>query len=333
VLLLLTILLVLVAAVTLLIGIFSDQLTLIYVSIASSILAALVLTALSQISKRGSQAAVPEGAPAPLDEVPAPAAAPPRVTEEPTLVTPAVSLDDEFPLANYDDLKVSDILPALATLDLDQLEQVAQREEDGKNRSSIISRIDQLMDELEGAEAGDDEAEAVAGVAAPAAAAATAGVGLPIADFDELDVSAIVAELEELDADQLEAIAEYEETHANRDAVLDAIDDRLDVLEGIAAPAAKKAPAKKAPAKKAASKAAPAKKATASKAPAKKAAASKAPAKKAATTAVAKKTAPAKKAATKAVAKKTAPVKKTAAAVKKAAAPAKKTPAKKATRR
>jgi polyhydroxyalkanoate synthesis regulator phasin len=48
------------------------------------------------------------------------------------------------------------------------------------------------------------------------------------------------------------------------------------------APAAKKAPAKKAPAKKAAAKKAPAKKAAAKKAPAKKAAAKKAPAKKAA---------------------------------------------------
>ena len=325
-LLLLTILLVLVAAVTLLIGIFSDQLTLIYVSIASSILAALVLTALSQISKRGSQAAVPEGTPAPLDDVATPAAAPPRVTEEPTLVTPAVSLDDEFPLPGYDDLKVSDILPALATLDLDQLEQVAQREEDGKNRSSIISRIDQLMDDLEGADGA--AAEAVAEVAAPAAAAAGTASGLPISDFDELDVGVIVMELEQLDADQLEAIAEYEETHANRDAVLDAIDDRLDVLEGIATPAAKTA-AKKSPAKKTAAAKTPAKKAPAKSAPAKKTAAAKTPAKKApAKSAPAKKAlakaAPAKKAATKAVAKKTAPVKKTAAAVKKAAAPAKK---------
>ncbi len=71
------------------------------------------------------------------------------------------------------------------------------------------------------------------------------------------------------------------------------LEKRIDSLRP--KPAAKKAPAKKAPAKKTAAKKAPAKKTAAKKAPAKKAAAKKAPAKKApAKKAVAKK-APAKK--------------------------------------
>jgi hypothetical protein len=66
VLLLVTILLVLVAAVTLLIGIFSDELWLIFVSIGASALAAIVLAVLSQVSRRKGRAATTATAPEPL---------------------------------------------------------------------------------------------------------------------------------------------------------------------------------------------------------------------------------------------------------------------------
>jgi hypothetical protein len=327
VLLLVTIVLVLVAAVTLLIGIFSDNLALIFLSIGASGAAAVVLAVLSTLSRRRGREAGGPSAPAPLAE-PAPTAAtappvvgpPPAIpTEAPTTVLAAVGA---LPIDGYDNLRVNEILPRLDGLGMEQLEAVADHEEGNKNRTTILNRIDQLLDELEGGAPAPTET-----IAAVEEVAAVADDGFPIPNFDALSESQVIALLAGLDADQLETVADREEAGPNRDAVLDAIDDRLDVLEGIvpATTPAKKAPAKKAPAKKAP--AAPAKKAAASRAPAKKAPAKKAPAapakKAAASRAPAKKApakkapaAPVKKAATKATAKKSAPVKKASAAKK-----------------
>jgi hypothetical protein len=281
---------------------------------------------------------------------------------------PASSAAD-LPIDDYDALKVNEILPLLDDLDLDELEAVAQHEETTKNRTTILNRIDDRMDELEAEEAGtpttvndivtDELAEAAADsieevgepVVATGATAASAAGSLPIAGFGSMSESEAIAALQSLDADDLETIADYEEAHENRDAVLDAIDDRLDVLEGIvpapapvaaAATPAKKTPAKKAPAKKATAKKAaatpakaPARKATPTTAarkaaaPAKKTAA--APAKKATTTAKKAAAAPAKKAST--AAKASTPARKatTTAAKKATAAPKKAAPVKKAT--
>jgi hypothetical protein len=282
----------------------------------------------------------------------------------------------DLPIADYDDLKVNEILPLLDDLDLDELEAVAQHEESNKNRTTVLNRIDDRMDELEAAEAGapttvqdavatsDEVAEAAAEtietVGEPVVATAGAAASLPIAGYDGLSEAEAIAALQSLDADELEAVADYEEANENRDAVLDAIDDRLDVLEGIVpapaaaaaapAPVAKKSPAKKAPARKAVAVTGSAKKATttsakkAAAAPAKKAttkAATPAPAKKSA----AKATTAAKSTAKKAAAKKAAApaakattaakstAKKTAATPKKAAPVKKATAAKKATKR
>jgi hypothetical protein len=305
-LLLVTIVLVLIAAVTLLIGIFSDNLALIFISIGASALAAIVLAVLSQMSRRRgrttSVATGPEPLPARTPEpaatpspaatapasVPAATAAPPLdapvAAEPPTSVLPAVSAG-ELPIAGYDELRVNEILPKLDDLDLDQLELVAQHEEDNKNRTTVLNRIDQLMDELEAEEAEtgapavvatadraaiDDAAAAtIETVGEPVVAVAGGDDDFPIDDYDSLSEDEVIELLEDLDADELETVADREEAGRNRDAVLDAIDDRLDILEGIVpAPApAKKAPAKKAPAKKAPAKKAAAKKAAAKKAP------------------------------------------------------------------
>jgi hypothetical protein len=391
-LLLVTILLVLVAAVTLLIGIFSDNLALIFVSIGASALAAIVLAVLSQVSRRKDRAATSGATPpeplAARDEVPARAAGSiattgepvVRADEAPTETIPAVpaatspspvatasTAPAELPIAGYATLRVNEILPKLDALDLDELETVAQYEETNKNRTTVLNRIDALMDELEAAEAGatttpttstaaaepattavDDEVaeaaaesieelgEPVVALAAPTAPSETAGVGsaggdFPIADYDSLSEDEVIARLQDLDADQLETVADREEAGPNRDAVLDAIDDRLDILEGIVPAPAAPAPvtpapgptaARKAPAKKAAAaKKAPVRKATAAATPA------PAPARKAATPA--RKTAAKKSPATAAPAATTA---KAAAskATTKAAATAKKAPAKKA---
>ena len=375
-LLLVTILLVLVAAVTLLIGIFSDNLALIFISIGASALAAIVLAVLSQVSKRKGREATTATGPEPLPTR-EPATVGGRQAEQaaadiatigepvgvpasgaPTATMPAVG--GALPIADYDNLRVNEILPKLDDLDLDQLETVAQHEENNKNRTTVLNRIDDLMDELEAQEAAGapaavdltDEEDVVAAAAAsiesvgePVVATAASGGGasdgFPIPDFDELDEDELIERLEDLDADQLEAVADREEAGQNRDAVLDAIDDRLDILEGIV-PAPAKVPARKAPAKKTTAKKATAKKATPPTATRKASAPTpvkKAAAKRAASTSAKKAAAPAKKTAakaTKAPAKKATAKKATASpskATKKASTVKKAAPAKKATKK
>jgi hypothetical protein len=51
-----------------------------------------------------------------------------------------------FPIADYDDLRVSEILPVLPELDPDELEEVRDRESAGRGRTTILDRIDELLD-------------------------------------------------------------------------------------------------------------------------------------------------------------------------------------------
>ncbi len=394
-LLLVTIVLVLVAAVTLLIGIFSDQLALIFISIGASALAAIVLGVLSQMSRRKGRATATSTGPeadagrsvseseavSAIGAVGVPVATTtPAPSDEPTSVVaavPAGSASEALPIEGYDDLRVNQILPQLGDLDLDELEQVAQHEESHKNRTTVLNRIDQLMDDLEaepgaGGSSGQADAdqlveEAVASIeeigepivaveSEPEPATPPADAGFPIPDYDSLSEAELIPMLGSLDADQLETVADREEAGANRDAVLDAIDDRLDILEGVVPPpatsasapqaigaaaaptAVKKAPARKAsatPAKKSAAKKAPASAARkAAPSPTKKAAAStaaKVPARTAKKTPAPTAKAPA---ATRKAATKAAPAtKKTTAVVKKATPVKKASAAKKATKR
>jgi hypothetical protein len=299
--LLVTIGLVIVSALTLALGFIQDSVGLIYASIACSVAAAVILI----IAGRNSGAAkvTTASGPAPLD------------------LAPAAS--DGFPIADYDELLVTEVVPLLAGLSVAELQTVRAREEGGKARASVLRRIDSELEARSApaaavAEATDEEDFEEPTMATPAVTAAVPAVGdedeeepFPIEDYDDLRASEIMPLLPQLYADELELVAERERAGANRGAILDRIEDLLHApLPGAETPV-KKTAAKKTPAAK---KAAPAKKAaaTAKKAPAKKAAPAKAaaPAKKA----------PAKKAA--------APAKK--APAKKAAAPAKKAPAKKA---
>jgi hypothetical protein len=330
VLLLVTIGLVLVGAVALVIGFISNTLGWIYLSILCSVIAAGVLVLFSRMSRQqpavaggDGPAPLPEGALSGLGEPPTEAVAVPEAVA-------AVGVGEAgFPIADYDTLRVNEILPKLSGLELEQLDAVRERETAGKSRATVLMRIDELIDQVEAEEAASEAAAAglagsgaelaAAEVGASTGAATAAGDELDniddlIEDYDKLSINQIIPLLAELDEDELEDVAAYEEDHKNRAKIIDRIDALLEGEAPAPLPEAKKAPAKKAAAKKAATKAAPAKKA-----PAKKAAATpakKAPAKKAA--------APAKKAA--APAKKTAAKK--AAPAKKAAAPAKKTAAK-----
>jgi hypothetical protein len=298
VLLLLTIGLVLVGAVSLVIGFVSQNTLPIYISIACSVAAGLVLLVFSRMNRR--QAVVPVGATG--DDTGGPATTEFVLQEARAAARPAASAaaaDDGFPIEDYDQLLVSEIVPLLPELDLEELDAVRAREEDGKARASILRRIDALAEELDGTAAPadvdidddideeDDEVEVEVEIDDD-------DEFFPIADYEDLRVNQILPLLPELDDDELAIVAERERSGADRYSILVRIDELLGVTVAKKAPA-KKAPAKKSPAKRRAGDAQTTQKAAAKKAPAKKTAAKKAPAKKAA----AKKATPAKKAAKK----------------------------------
>jgi hypothetical protein len=180
-----TIALVLVAAIALVIGFVSNQLPPIYISIACSFVAAVVLAMFSRLNRRRAAPASGSG-PAPLDTGPsifersappttqspairgarpaleepeeeeavtavsAPATKRPAARAEPVPPEPEEEEDlwpDEivFPIEDYDDLRTAEILPLLEELDDDELEDVRDYEEDHRRRASILRRIDELL--------------------------------------------------------------------------------------------------------------------------------------------------------------------------------------------
>jgi hypothetical protein len=208
----------------------------------------------------------------------------------------AASGDGEavFPIADYDDLKVGEIVSLLPELDQDELEMVRDREEGGKNRSTILTRVEALTGaaatsggdwgaserhwdawsdegEAEEEEPEEEEAEEI----------------FPIADYDDLKAAEVVSLLPELDDDELEQVRDREERGASRATVL----NRIDTLLGVEVAPAKKTPQKK----KAAAKRTPAKKAPAKKAGAKKTGAKRTTAKKTAAKKTTRKSTAAKK--------------------------------------
>ena len=208
--------LVLAAAVTLVVGLLQSGLTLIYLSIGCSVLAGVVLAVAVLRGRPEPRAAAPAGRsftpPAAAPPVPAsvgapaststyesttswtppPSPPPPPATpsgptddpsvkaagtallgrlrrrteepeEAPAAATPApepeyepapataqyeavsAEADDGFPIADYDRLRATDLLRRLGGLDRNQLEAVRERESAGKNRFTIMSRIDVLL--------------------------------------------------------------------------------------------------------------------------------------------------------------------------------------------
>ena len=315
-LLLLTIALVLVGAVALVIGFISGEQAPIFISIACSLLAGAVLFAFSRMSRRQAAPAT-AGGPAPLaasddgaeaevaeeeEEVEAEAeAVSDEEVEETVAARERVPVGAgartsgggawsaaEFPIEDYDELLVSEILPLLTELDVDELEQVREREQDGKARATLLRRIEQLQDEAGGGGADEptmaaprvEPRERIGAVATPAAieeepdadddadfADDDEDLMFPIEDYDDLRVSEILPLLPELYDDELELVAERERGGANRSSVLNRIDELLG--GGAPAPAPKKAAPKKAAAKKTAAKTTAAKKAAAKKTAAK----------------------------------------------------------------
>jgi hypothetical protein len=303
--------LVLLATILLVVGLLADNLTLIYISIAASFTAAVVLyLAFRRARPKADTDLVaptpipPEGAEDDFDEpavttitpaattpetVVAAAEEPeaidrvPEVDPEPVLAgatAPSAATDDwtsdddwaddgefdvEFPIAEYDDLSVAEIMPLLPQLYSDELGVVAERERTGKNRTAILSRLDELAatgtdaDALEAVSTDEDADEAFAPAAMSATAAAEAprndalstprpapaapqvpslsddddGFVFPIADYDQLSVDQIVPLLAQLEDDELEDVKVREAAGQGRRSVIAEIDRQLGLVDAL----------------------------------------------------------------------------------------------------
>ncbi|HYX44647.1 MAG TPA: hypothetical protein VE760_06350, partial [Acidimicrobiales bacterium] len=309
--------LVVVAAITLVIGLLQSGLGIIYVSIACSVLAGIVLfvavlrgrpepravgapagagpapvgappaSTPADTSWQPSTPPAPTPAPVPArgeaeaetgaetEPAPAPPPPPPRRERAPFLsrrrsgaaaatdagvgdrteqldqaaIEDAVAVDettavDGFPIHNYDKLRATEILPMLADLDDEQLEAVRRREESGKNRFMILSRIDdevqarsrESWDVGEGESEGELEPVAAqvgepvdAGGPGPVPVGRRAATGeFPIPDYDSLRALDVLGRLNDLSPGELRQVREREQSGGRRAMVLNRIDRILE---------------------------------------------------------------------------------------------------------
>ncbi len=150
--LLVSFLLVIVATIFLLSGLFlTRDLPLIFVSIGCSALAGLILVI-----------AVLRSRPRPIGEA-EPQAPPPDTISPDTEVVPEVTsgplgagaraaaerdrfAGKAFPIPNYDSLEVVEVLPLLGDLDPAELEMVRQREAAGRAHPWVLARVDALLE-------------------------------------------------------------------------------------------------------------------------------------------------------------------------------------------
>jgi hypothetical protein len=166
--------LVLVATVLLVLGLVADSgLGLIYVSIVCSLAAGVILLVATRVNRQRPEAVATGPAPLPPPEAPSvtPAAPAPAATLAPSapvaddgafapstqpveaVAVPAAAADDDelFPIADYDDLTVGEIMPLLPKLYADEIDVVIDREQSGKARRQIVSRLEELRGSMRGA--------------------------------------------------------------------------------------------------------------------------------------------------------------------------------------
>lgn len=126
----------------------------------------------------------------------------------------------DFPIADYDSLRATDILPLLTNLDTEDLKLVREAEAGAKARTSILSRIDALLARGAG----------LPGVSAPARRTGEktpAAANLPIADYDRLTVGQITSQLAGLSAAELRTLRTYEMRHKARTGVIQKLEAAL----------------------------------------------------------------------------------------------------------
>jgi hypothetical protein len=288
--LLVSFLLVIVATIFLLSGLFlTDSLALIFVSIACSALAGIVLVIAVMKSKPR-----PATAPAVDGEAQMPAAA--NVVADAPAARPAPAGGGrEFPIPDYDSLEVVEVLPLLGDLEPSELEMVRQREASGRAHPWILARVDALLeaeadadtsehawspgpmgtagqqrslleDDDEIVEVEPDDADWASPRDSDWAASdfpldsgsdyddLSVGRDFPIDRYDELRVTEILPLLANLGSEDLKMVREEEAAGKARASILARIDGLLSRSGG--GGTARPAPAKRPAAKKAPSKAA-----------------------------------------------------------------------------
>ena len=155
--------LVLVATVLLVLGLVQDSgLALIYVSIACSLAAGIILVVATRVNRPKAESVATGPAPLPPPDVPVvDAVVEPEVVVEPAPVVdasfspptePVAAVgDDLFPIADYDDLSVGEIVPLLPKLYADEIDVVEAREQSGKARRPILDSLGELRASFVGA--------------------------------------------------------------------------------------------------------------------------------------------------------------------------------------
>lgn len=141
--------------------------------------------------------------------------------------------DSIFPIEDFDDLRVSEIVPLLSELEPDELLEVRQHEASAKARGTILRRIDSLLGETGAGPVAPPRPPPPSGPppprrsspAAPVAAAtgapaAPAEVGGLIGGYATLRVSDIVPLLAGLTPSQLDAVEAAERSGSSRGAIL-----------------------------------------------------------------------------------------------------------------
>ncbi|MDQ1489809.1 MAG: hypothetical protein QOJ23_2323, partial [Actinomycetota bacterium] len=154
--LLVSFLLVIVATIFLLSGLFlTKDLALIFISIACSALAGIVLVVAVMKSRprTGAVAAADDGGG--LSPAPSPVAAEAPAERRP--VAPRRAESREFPIPDYDSLEVVEVLPLLGDLEPADLEMVRQREASGRAHPWILARVDALLEAEADADADTSE--------------------------------------------------------------------------------------------------------------------------------------------------------------------------------
>ncbi len=163
--------------------------------------------------------------------------------------------DLEFPIADYDDLRVAEILPLLEELEPDEIEVVRHREQSGRNRAVVLRKLDELIGGAavpsagrrpatpvvngtrhrptaeRPAEVGYDDEDAAYGDGYDGAEAdyddggtGPQHVAFPIADYDDLRLTEILPLLPQLEPVELEMVRQRELEGERRATLLNRID-------------------------------------------------------------------------------------------------------------
>jgi hypothetical protein len=169
-----------VAAVTLATSFAANELGLVTVSIVGSVLAGVALAWTCLLNTSGGADKISQTSPAPSEGI-------------------SERTGSEFPIEDYDDLRVDEVLPLLQELDPSGLKMVQLREEIGPGRRAILARVEGLL-ELHDVE--EPEAR------------------FPIDGYDRMRVVDILPLLKNLAPAELDVVAWHEQQTAGRRTVL-----------------------------------------------------------------------------------------------------------------